>query len=120
MYSKVYIPLVCLNELSKYGFKPNSYYKNGGFAIFETEKGDIGAILARYNVSKEKIGLCVEIVKSFGGYTEGLNHDKDVLVKDNGYIFKPNQLALPGIFEKTQYDETSHIRSDGKRKRKKK
>ncbi len=124
-YRKIYIPENVIPELEKYGFDSNKAKREGeiinNYLVFYSEKGDSGAVLARYGVPKEKIGLCVEIVKNNGGYVEGVYGDKkSVQTQPPKYNQKPQQLALPEIFEKTQYDETSHLTPNGKRKRRKK
>jgi len=124
-YRSVYIPVNVLPELEKYGF--NSYgnyeriYKNDKeYLEFKSEKGDIGAILARCGVPKEKIGLCVTIVQQNGGYVEDVyyNLPSDVTPLMNQNLKRPRQQALPGIFESAPYDETSHLTPNGKKRRK--
>ena len=94
---------------------------------FQSQKGDIGAILARYGVPREKIGICVNIVQENFGYVEDVydNQESDVTPSENQksikYINqKPRQQALPTIFESAFYDQSSHLTPDGKRKRRKK
>ncbi|MCX8178858.1 MAG: hypothetical protein N3D75_03455 [Candidatus Aenigmarchaeota archaeon] len=116
MYGEVYIPIGCLNKLSRYGFNRGKEGEiKGDYLLFYTEKGDIGAVLARYGVPRDKIGLCVEIVRDHGGYVKG--NTEDEIKKPNPRSAKPSQQALPGIFESTEYDETYHLQPNGKRKR---
>ncbi|MEM0473262.1 MAG: hypothetical protein QXF88_00895 [Candidatus Aenigmatarchaeota archaeon] len=116
MYGKVYIPINCLDELTRYGFNHGKEgERKGDYLSFYTEKGDIGAVIARYGVPRDKIGLCVKIVKDHGGYVESNIEDKTK--KPNPQNTKPQQQALPGIFESTKYDETCHLQPNGKRKR---
>ncbi|MEM5878336.1 MAG: hypothetical protein QXF12_05660 [Candidatus Aenigmatarchaeota archaeon] len=116
MYGEVYIPISCISELSRYGFNPGKEgERKGDYLSFCTEKGDIGAILARYGVPGNKIGLCVKIVRDHGGYVGSNPEDKTK--KPNPQNTKPEQQALPGIFESTEYNETCHLQPNGKRKR---
>jgi len=132
-YRRIYIPRSALDELSKYGFNPRKEdctevnLGGEGYWVFESEKGDTGAILARYNVPREKIGLCVTIVKENGGFEEDVSPAyKCCGINNEPYCFsqhpalkKPRQEAFPGIFNRSSYDETSHLTPDGKRKRRK-
>jgi len=109
----IYIPRRVLDELSKYGFKPSDYEiivsnePKETYLRFYSPQGSIGAVLIRYGVPRDKIGLCVTIVEENGGYVEDIysKSNPDNMInkpKENPSQITeqiPQQLTLPGIFK---------------------
>ncbi|MEM4367580.1 MAG: hypothetical protein QW350_00075 [Candidatus Aenigmatarchaeota archaeon] len=121
---RIYIPVGVIPELKKHRFKlPDSGYDifkdqktHMTYYVFESEKGDIGAILSRYGIPREILPYLASLVQDRGGYVEDLYED-DISPLDNSRQPKPQQLAMEEIFRQAPYDETSHLTPDGKRKR---
>ncbi|MBU5689450.1 MAG: hypothetical protein KQA41_04485 [Candidatus Aenigmarchaeota archaeon] len=127
---RVYIPVEAIPELQKHKFRLPSF----GYSIFEdpethrryyvfkSKKGDIGAVLAIHGISREKLGYCTLYVKQMGGYEEDLytkSTQSNTLRQNVPRQREPQQLAMEEIFRQAQYDESSHLTPDGKRKRRK-
>lgn len=94
----------------------NELYSTFGVSIsavvYDSEKGDIGAVLRRLGIPGSRLGLAVHIATENGCYAFEPPVDK---VSSAPPPERPRQLCfnlnLP-------YDEIAHLRPDGTRKRK--
>lgn len=104
-YRQVHITQGASEEL----YREFSAYIQPG--VYDTEKGDIGAVLARY--IHDRIGLAVRIARDNGCYTEtpadDIKNSEPALERS---IEIPKQLD----FGLRIYDETSHLTAEGKRR----
>lgn len=87
--------------------RPNTY---------PSEKGDIGAVLARFKIDDQRIGLAVKIALDHNCYViepEITKEDTESTERPR----RPQQLALEEIFRQADYDETYHLTPEGTRRR---
>lgn len=86
---------------------------------YESEKGDVGAILSRYGVPRDELPLLVTLGAKFGCHTYVPDTQRDVSksCESKPNESKPRQLAFDGFFRQAEYDPTSHLNPDGTRRR---
>ena len=99
----------------------NELYRNFGVTVppgqHESHKGDIGAILIRYGISRSQIRVAVAIAREYGCTEEDIPEEKPRYNRPSVRSMRPSHRQLSLDLGRLEVDETYYLKPDGRLKR---